>query len=78
MLMADASRRFDYSSGQTEMKPSQVFSQLRSLRSIYEKKAKSQSNDGLFIMTRSNRHYDGTKTAQADISRYDLGDSENE
>lgn len=67
VLLFDSSRRFDYSTGKTEMKPSQVFNNLKSLREILSNKVKSKSPA---IKTRRlNQFYDPIDTDMGDLSR---------
>jgi len=72
ILLADASRRFDYSTGQTEMKPDQVFQHLKDLLQVYTDKAKS-SPGGVQLVDRINQYYKDTTDEEADLSREDLG-----
>ena len=71
LLIADASRRFDYASGQTEMKPSQVFEHLKDLRKIFQERLRD-SHAGVALVDRSSRFYDKTTTTETDLSREDL------
>lgn len=74
ILLFDSARRFDYVSGQTEFKPSQVFDHLMRLREIIEKKVNNQDYGGGIIVKRKSRYYDNTAIASHDLSRDDLGD----
>lgn len=67
VLLFDSSRRFDYSTGKTEMKPSQVFNNLKSLRDIISGKIKSKSHA---VKTRRiSQFYDPVNTDMGDLSR---------
>lgn len=74
ILLWDSARRFDYISGQTEFKPSQVFDHLKDLRGIIEGKVNNEDYGGAAIVKRTNRYYDNTVTPSTDLSRDDLGD----
>lgn len=71
LLLTDASRRFDYVSGQTEMKPSQVFAHLKDLRKIFQERL-IEDYSGVAIVDRSSRFYNSTSTTETDLSRADL------
>lgn len=45
ILLADSARRFDYTAGQTNMQPSQVFDHLERLHKIYQRKVESGVDD---------------------------------
>jgi len=45
-LMADTSRRFDYSTGMEDMKPSQIFGQLKKLRDVLVESSEDIANYG--------------------------------
>ena len=72
LLIVDASRRFDYASGQTEMKPSQVFAHLRELRRIFRERL-TDIKGGVSVVDRKSRFYDKAKEPEVDLSRADLG-----
>lgn len=77
ILLMDASRRFDYSSGQTNYKPSQVFDNLTKMRLIIKGQVDSDSSGGLDMIDRIDDAYEGTVRASTDLSRYDnLGDAD--
>jgi len=70
ILLADASRQFDYSSGQTEMKSSQVFKNLKDLRAMAEKNL-SKTAGGMKVVNRTDTHYKDSVDTQMDLSRLD-------
>lgn len=67
VLMADAARRFDYTQGDTDMKPSQVFTHLKDLLSIYQKSLPPQ------FVNLTSKHYESETRNTVDLSRADLG-----
>lgn len=67
ILIADAARRFDYASGQTEMKPRQVFLNLLEMRKIYSSKGGAAAK----LANRTNPNYQRSRTTQRDLSRFD-------
>jgi hypothetical protein len=74
ILLMDASRRFDYSEGQTSMKPSQIFDHLKSMRDIFKDGVKSEaSGGGMVIAERTSSYYTSPESTSADLSRADLG-----
>lgn len=82
ILLADYSRKFDYSTGQQDMKPSQVFQNLRQLLEIYSSKSSNEAAS-IQMVDRTSKYYDscddtdfiGAETPQrkSDFSRYDEG-----
>lgn len=67
-LMADAARRFDYTEGQSELKPSQVFAHLKQLLETHREGATS------LIVERIHPAYESeTNPDDNDLSRSDLG-----
>jgi len=73
ILLMDSARRFDYSVGRADLKPSQVFDNLLKLRDVIEKKIKSEaSGGGVILANRTSRFYEGTETTESDLSRADL------
>ena len=69
ILLMSASKRFDYKSGQKDMKTSQVFEHLRELQKQYETAVANESpTDGVVILKRTNRYYEPS----ADLGGYDL------
>jgi len=71
ILLTNSSRRFDYSSGQTEMKPSQIFQNLKELRGVFKERL-SDSSGGALMVDRLNPHYEEEVVASADLSREDF------
>lgn len=67
ILLADSARRFDYTSGQTEMKPKQVFDNLKQLRDIYSRKGGISAK----IANRTNNYYKSASQIDSDLSRSD-------
>lgn len=77
ILLIDAAKRFDYSSGQTEMKASQVFQNLKDLREVFAGKvSSSQSSGGAIKASRTHKAYQSTARNVMDLSRADLGENE--
>jgi hypothetical protein len=76
ILIADTARRFDYTSGQTEMKPSQVFDNLLRLRDVYKEKVDKDNHGYLSMVTRRHPHYANETQERGDISRYDSLDND--
>ena len=73
ILLMDSAKRFDYSVGRADLKPSQVFDNLIRLREIIEKKVKGEaSGGGAILMDRTSRFYEDTETTTSDLSRADL------
>lgn len=70
ILLVDSSRCFDYASGQTEMKPSQVFNQLKEVRKIFRQKI-GESNSQMRIINRSSPFYKHRRYVETDLSRKD-------
>lgn len=68
ILLADSARRFDYSAGLTDMKPSQIFEHLKDLKAMYS--AKTSVNAG--VTTRGSKYYAGNTDKEVDLSRADL------
>lgn len=60
ILLADSARRFDYASGLTDLKPSQVFDHLNKLLEYFKKKSSEGdgTNASARLINRSNRYYD--------------------
>lgn len=67
VLLMDSARRFDYTSGQTDMKPSQVFDHLLKMKEIY-----SGKSDVPMIYNRTNPYYTDETIVTTDISREDV------
>lgn len=75
ILLMDSARRFDYSAGQTEIKASQVFSNLEKLRKMFQDNISSSgsgSTGGVKIVDRLDSHYQEVEDRDIDLSRYDL------
>lgn len=68
VLMVDAARRFDYTTGKTEMKASQVFEHLKDLLKIYQDAVNRQSG-GVKKVRRTSDYYDATPVKNYDLSR---------
>jgi len=60
------------------MKPSQVFDNLMRLREELEKRASKVGYGNPALIDRSNRFYDDETEEETDLSRADLGDTDNE
>ena len=73
ILLMDASKRFDYAIGKADLKPSQVFNNLKDLRGIIATKVSNEAaGGGVSIVNRSSRHYKDTVETETDLSRADL------
>ena len=70
ILLADASRRFDYSSGQTEVKASQVFKNLKELREVFKDNI-TDTNGNAIMVNRINDAYRPPEEIEDDFSRRD-------
>lgn len=78
ILLFDSSRRFDYSSGQAEMKPDQVFRHLKELRAILVNKIKDEGQQEsaakyggtVAVVGKYNKDY-VTEEKTTDLSRFD-------
>lgn len=73
ILMADSAKQFDYSSGQANLKPNQVFYKLDRLRSQVLKTLSRKGGD-VTVSERTNRHYTVRTPTTYDLSRSDLED----
>jgi hypothetical protein len=69
ILLMDASRRFDYTHGQTQMQPSQIFEHLKDMLEIH---TTSNSNTPK-ILDRIHPYYTSSRPSKLDLSRADLG-----
>jgi hypothetical protein len=74
MLLSDASRRFDYSTGQSDMKPNQIFKNLKEMREIYAGKIPSETRNNTVQGTIRSPYYRTTSSSPKDLSRYDQWD----
>lgn len=78
ILLADASRRFDYSVGKTEMKPSQVFDNLLKLKEVFNNRVSdnetSESKSGLKHVSIQSPSYQTEARSTNDLSRFDEWD----
>lgn len=73
ILLMDAARRFDYSIGRADLKPSQVFDNLMKLRSIISNKAsKGNTGSDISLVERTSRFYEDTEELSTDLTRADL------
>lgn len=74
ILLMDSARRFDYSVGRADLKPSQVFDNLLRLRDVVEKRIQKNKapKGGLKVANRSNRYYKKAREVETDLSRADL------
>lgn len=73
ILMADAARRFDYTAGQTDIKASQVFANLKELlKTIQESGIGGNIGQTVAFKDRDNRYYKKTSDEETDLSRADL------
>lgn len=69
ILLMSASKRFDYKSGQKDMKASQIFDHLKDLRKQFADAVANESpTDGVVLLKRTNRYYE----SPADLGGYDL------
>lgn len=73
VLLWDSARRYDYTTGKAEMKPRQVFQNLKDLREILVKKI-SSNNNTIKRVKRKNSLYDSSSTKIVDISRLGIDD----
>lgn len=73
MLLMSASKRFDYKSGQKDMKTSQVFEHLKELRGQYFDAVSDESpTDGVVLLKRTNKYYAPNDIRERhDLSRAD-------
>jgi hypothetical protein len=72
ILLMDAARRFDYSVGRADLKPSQVFDNLLRLRSILSNKSRQGSGiSEISLVERTSRFYEDTNEQSTDLSRAD-------
>lgn len=72
ILLVDSARRFDYSAGRSELKPSQVFSNLKELREIYKEKVKEGDDyGGVRLGERVHTLYEDEEEIPYDLSRLD-------
>jgi hypothetical protein len=71
ILLADSSRRFDYSTGQTDVKPSQVFQNLKEMREIYKSKIPAERRSSLKRGQLRSSYYQREVKPRRDLSRYD-------
>ena len=74
ILLVDSARYFDYSSGQSELKPSQIFKNLESLRKITKERLSEGQSGGVTVVTRSSPYFDSESAVETDLSRADLGE----
>jgi hypothetical protein len=74
ILLMDSARRFDYSAGKLDLKPSQVFENLRKLREIVISKIESSATGGggVILADRTSSYYDSSDADTMDLSRADL------
>ena len=75
-LLASASRRSDYTQGQTKVNASQVFKNIKDLLEMYRPGGSLSSVDGLTVGRRVNQNY-GTFTQGIDLSRDDTWSDNN-
>ena len=71
ILLIDSARRFDYSTGQSEMKPSQVFKNLKEMLIFFSKKVPAEVKSNLKQGTLSSPYYQSEVKPSKDLSRYD-------
>ena len=71
ILLADSARRFDYSQGKTDMKPSQVFANLKDLLKIYLDKVSGTDNT-IRIVSMKNDYFEQPTVQEIDLTRSDL------
>lgn len=72
ILLMDSARRFDYSVGRADVKPSQVFNNLMKLREVIDGRVKDENSIGEVVLTtRKSRFYDGTEDTETDLTRVD-------
>ena len=73
ILLMDSARRFDYSVGRADLKPSQVFDNLLALRKVIDAKIKEEaSGGGVILAERTSAYYEDTTPTSTDLSRADL------
>lgn len=75
ILLMDSARRFDYSAGRLDIKPSQVFNNLVQLRKIVTErisyKEDNSGTGGIRLVDRSSSYYDNSTADTMDLSRAD-------